>query len=49
MNFVFQICSSRRVLGKSSSCRRLTWKSSDQCRDDLHGSHPSYDLHESRP
>ncbi|KAG5410391.1 hypothetical protein IGI04_006710, partial [Brassica rapa subsp. trilocularis] len=25
----------------SQSCRRLTWKSSGQCRDDLHGSRPS--------
>ena len=28
----FQICSSRRLPGKSSGCRRLTWKSSGQCR-----------------
>ncbi|CAG7862003.1 unnamed protein product, partial [Brassica rapa] len=42
MKSVFlQICSSIRLTSKSSGCRRLTWKSSGQCRDDLHGSRPS--------
>uniref|UniRef100_A0A0D3AB53 Uncharacterized protein n=1 Tax=Brassica oleracea var. oleracea TaxID=109376 RepID=A0A0D3AB53_BRAOL len=48
-DFFFQICSPRRLPGKSSGCRRLTQKSSGQCRDDLHGSRPLDDLHESRP
>ncbi|WZZ86704.1 hypothetical protein YC2023_115283 [Brassica napus] len=32
------ICSPRRLPDKSSGCRRLTWKSSSQCRDDFHRS-----------
>ncbi|CAG7888620.1 unnamed protein product, partial [Brassica rapa] len=35
-----QIYSPKRLLGNSYGCRRLTWKSSSQCRDDLHGSRP---------
>ncbi|WZZ34938.1 hypothetical protein YC2023_018339 [Brassica napus] len=45
----FQICSSRRLPGKSYGCTRLAWKSSGQWRDDLHGSRPLDKLHESHP
>ncbi|KAG5396835.1 hypothetical protein IGI04_018649, partial [Brassica rapa subsp. trilocularis] len=44
-----EICSSRRLIGKLSGYRRLTWKSFGQGRDNLQFSRPPDDLHVSRP